>query len=113
MLSLTESKDSWNTQAFRQTFQHEVCGLNSETLPLYAGMTVGNHVIDDKLQVMILNTSETKTHISVKAGVFFSSIISGCACADDPTPVNENAEYCEMLFQINKHNAETSIALSE
>ena len=113
MPRLTHSKDSWNTQNFSESFKQEVSQLNSETLPLFAAMSVGSHVIDDKLQVLILNSSETATHIIVKAGVFFSSIIAGCACDDDPTPVNENPEYGEMLFTIDKQSAETAIALTD
>jgi hypothetical protein len=44
-------------------------------------------------------------------GVFFSGIITGCSCADDPTPVETQNEYCELLFAIDKATAETTITL--
>jgi hypothetical protein len=47
----------------------------------------------------------------VKAGIFYSGVVTGCSCADDPTPVNEESEYCVVQLDINKQTGETAIAL--
>ena len=51
--------------------------------------------------------------ILVKAGIFYTGIIAGCSCADDPTPLDEQNEYCELELNINKETAETTIVLLE
>ena len=50
-------------------------------------------------------------HIRAKAGIFYTGIIPGCSCANDPTPETEYSEYCEVLFDINKRTAETLVTL--
>jgi hypothetical protein len=47
----------------------------------------------------------------LKAGVFYTGIIAGCSCSDDPSPVDEQNEYCDLLFTIDKLTAETQITL--
>ena len=41
----------------------------------------------------------------------YSGIIAGCSCADNPTPVSELNEYCEVQLEIDKKTAETKVAL--
>lgn len=60
---------------------------------------------------MILNTTEENDSIQVKAGIFYTGIIAGCSCSDDPSPTDEQNEYCELQFIINKNTAETSVNL--
>ena len=60
---------------------------------------------------MILNTAEENDSIQVKAGIFYTGIIAGCSCSDDPSPTDEQNEYCELQFIINKNTAETSVNL--
>jgi hypothetical protein len=42
------------------------------------------------------------TVIRARVGVFFSGIVAGCRCADDPTPVEPQDEYCEFQFEIDR-----------
>ena len=60
---------------------------------------------------MIILVADDEGFIHVKAGIFYSGIIAGCSCADDPTPVDEQNEYCEVQFEINKKTAEATVAL--
>jgi hypothetical protein len=72
---------------------------------------VGNYALGGKFTVMILGVSEDKDFIHAKAGIFYNSIIAGCGCADDPTPVSELNEYCEVRLDISKKTAETMVTL--
>jgi hypothetical protein len=47
----------------------------------------------------------------VKAGIFYTGVIAGCSCADDPTPVDELNEYCVVQFDIDRMTAETTVRL--
>ncbi|WP_455219156.1 hypothetical protein, partial [Kaarinaea lacus] len=66
---------------------------------------------DNNFSVMILNIAEEPEFIRAKAGIFYKSMITGCSCADDPTPVDEHAEYCELLLDIDKTTADTTVTL--
>jgi hypothetical protein len=54
---------------------------------------------------MILGASESDGHIRARTGVFFSGIDAGCSCADDPTPVEAQQEYCELEVDIDQATA--------
>jgi hypothetical protein len=63
--------------------------------------------------VVVLGVAEEPDYIRVKAGIFYQGIIAGCSCADDPTPVGEQTEYCVVQFDIDKQTAEARITLLE
>ena len=44
---------------------------------------------------------------------FYSGIIADCSCAADPTPVDDQNEYCEVQIEISKKAAEVTVALLE
>lgn len=60
---------------------------------------------------MVLGVSEENNFIRARAGIFYTSIIAGCSCADDPTPISELNEYCEVQLDIDKQTAEATIVL--
>jgi len=60
---------------------------------------------------MIMNASEEADFIHAKVGIFYSGIIAGCSCADDPTPISELNEYCEVQLAIDKNTAEATVTL--
>ena len=107
MITLTKSVSYWGSPGFEETFKVEVGALNNEQLPLQQGLTQSSYVSDSNFNVVILNSSETTTAIHVKTGIFYA----GSCCSDDPTPMNEQAEYCEVEFDIDKSTAETIITL--
>ena len=111
MLRLTKSLSAWGASGFGDVLKQEIEQLNADQLPLQQGLSAGNYVLGDKFSVMILGTVEDEDFIHVKAGVFYNSIIGGCACADDPTPVSELNEYCEVRLDISKKTAETMVTL--
>ena len=66
---------------------------------------------DQRIQAMVLGIEEEPGLIHVKAGIFYTGIIAGCSCADDPTPIAEQNEYCVLQFCIDKQTAETTVTL--
>lgn len=112
MFQLPKSLHAWHSEIFKTVFTREVSQLSLDELPLQQALQLGSYATRDKLQVMINSMGEEQNHIVVNTGIFYSSIIAGCNCSDDPTPVDLNAEYCEMIFKINKSNADTIIHIT-
>jgi len=110
-MKLTHTLAAWGTSDFSDIFKAEINDIKPDQLPLQGGMSQSSYVSDSDINVMILNITDTTDEIIVKAGVFYSGIIAGSCCSDDPTPVDEQTEYCDMQFFINKLTAETSIRL--
>lgn len=111
MIRLPQSLASWGSSTFEDTFKQEANCLDPELLPLQQGLSLSSHVADSPFSVRILGTGETPDTLRIKAGIFYAGIIAGCSCADDPTPISEQTEYCEVLFEINKLTAETAVSL--
>jgi hypothetical protein len=111
MIKLTCSVAAWNSPGFTDTLRNELTSLGGEALPLQQGLKSSSYALDEKLSVTILNVAETAEHIIANAGLFYTGIIAGCSCADDPTPVDENTEYCEVVVRIEKATSAASIML--
>jgi hypothetical protein len=113
MLKLTLSLSTWNTPAFGDTLKNELGTLGIEALPLQQGLKYSSVALTDKLSISVLGSSESDNSIIARAGLFYTGIIPGCACSDDPTPLDESNEYCEISICIDKVTAQASISLSE
>jgi hypothetical protein len=113
MIRLAKSVNAWGTPEFEGILKREIEQLGAEQLPLQQGLSTGSYALDDKLGVMINSVTEQPGGIRVRAGIFYSGVIAGCSCADDPTPVDEHTEYCEVQLDINRITAETTVALLE
>ncbi len=111
MFKLSLSLQAWDTEAFNAVLKEEICSLDADTLPLQQGLSSSSYANSNNLSITILKVENENNNIFVKAGLFYTGIIAGCNCADDPTPVDENNEYCEVLFCINKNTAETTVSL--
>lgn len=111
MMHLTHSLNSWGTPRFNDTLKHEVAELDINALPLQQGLTNSSYVLDDARSVMVIDVTDTAEAIRAKVGIFYSGILTGCSCADDPTPIESVSEYCEMWLEINKSTAQTTAVL--
>lgn len=108
MIRLPEAVSAWGTPDFSGVLTR-LLELHAGQLPLQQGLVTGNYALDDGIDVMIIAASAQGECIRVTAGVFYSGIIAGCSCADDPTPVAAHPEYCVVQVDIDKNTAETRI----
>lgn len=111
MIQLTKALNAWDTPTFKDVLKQEIEQMNVELLPLQQGLSLGSYASGENLSAMIISVSEDAQFIRVKSGIFYTGIIAGCNCADDPTPIDGHTEYCEVWFDINKVTAETSVTL--
>jgi hypothetical protein len=111
MIRLNMALNAWGTPDFEGILKRELEQLGSDQLPLQQGLSISSYAIDGARTVIIISVSEDADVIRVKAGIFYTGVIAGCSCADDPTPVNENNEYCEVQLAIDKATAETTVTL--
>lgn len=112
MIVLTKTLAAWGNPQFEKAFKEEIHFIDVSLLPLQKGLSQTSYVCDGAFEAVILHTAKTKNCIRVKAGIFYSGINAGSCCADDPTPVSEQTEYCEMLFEIDINTAETTATIN-
>jgi hypothetical protein len=103
--------DAWGTPAFRDVLKAALEQLSVEQLPLQQGLSQSSYACDDNIKVVIISVAEKSGHIHAIAEIFYTGIIPGCSCADDPAPVDEYAEHCQVQVDINMQTAKTVISL--
>ncbi len=113
MILLDRTLRAWGTPAFDDVLKQQLLQLDIDQLPLQQGMSMGSYVIDAPITLVNIRAAEVHDVIRVQAGVFFQTVIAGCSCADDPSPVNENNEYCEVQLDIDKTTAVAKVTLAD
>jgi hypothetical protein len=109
-MQLPKSLAACERADFASVFKTEVELLDHAALPLQQGLTQSSHVAASALTVMVLDVLSTPENIRVRAGIFYGGVVAGCNCADDPSPLEELPEYCELLFTIARSSATTTVA---
>ncbi len=111
MITLKDSQKAWGSTEFNRRFKAEVERLPTDELPLQQALQHTSCVSNEPFSIMVLTASDDSTLIHVKAGAFYSGIIAGCSCVDDPTPMSTVAEHCELQFDIDKRSGATAVTL--
>lgn len=111
MIRLPNSLKAWDTPEFKDVLKQEIEALDAGALPLQQGLTASSHVTDQPFHAMIIGVGEEAGLLRVKAGIFYTGVIAGCSCADDPTPIDEQNEYCVVQLEIDRTTAATTVAL--
>lgn len=91
--------------------KNELQKIAPELLPLQQGLSLSSSVSSSPISIVILNINEENESVIIKSGIFYTGIIAGCSCSDDPSPLDEQNEYCEVVFSIDKKSAETNVHL--
>ena len=110
-MKLKKITDCYRDSNFKSILKLEIQAIDPALLPLQQGLSLSSYVGKTPFSAVILSTTDEENSIKVKSGIFYTGIIAGCSCSDDPTPTDEQNEYCELLFVINKKTAATTITL--
>ena len=113
MIKLEKTLLAFNSAGFKQTAKKEISQINKDFLPLQQGLSFSSYIGASPINVIILNTTHNNNILKIKTGIFYTGIIAGCSCSDDPSPTDEQNEYCELMFNIDSETAETEVHLLE
>lgn len=111
MIKLEKTLLAYNSSDFNKVAKEEISNIDPALLPLQQGLSLSSYVSKTPFTIVILNSLDKTLSLNIKAGVFYTGIIAGCSCSDDPSPVDEQNEYCELQFIINKKTYETKVHL--
>ncbi len=111
MIRLPATLQAWGTPEFETILRQETESLDINDLPLQQGLIHGSHALAEKLHIIHLSSNATAQALVVRIGIYYSSVIAGCSCADDPTPIDCLSEYCVVELCIDNRSACTTITL--
>ena len=93
MTNLSHIIKKWHQPNFPGLCKQALEALPSGTLPLEKATTQGGMVDDSNISICILNHRQNEDHFTIKFGVFFTEVIGGCNCHDDPLEANAYGEF--------------------
>jgi len=111
MITLKNTANAWNTVNFNQIFKDELRSIDHHLLPLQKGLSFSSYVSNDAISPVIIICSDNQDSLTINANIFYTGIIAGCSCADDPSPQDLQNECCELTFKINLNNGDTEVEL--
>lgn len=112
-MNFSNSAQSWGTPSFESVLKREVEALPVSKLPLQRGLTATSYALDESFEAMVIGAREHGDGIRAKVGIFYSGLVAGCSCADDPMPVEAQSEYCVLRFDIDRATGEVAVALDD
>jgi hypothetical protein len=101
-----EALAAWQSDVFGRVLKEEIESLSPGTLPLHLGTAQGGFVDDSDIAATVLTSAEEAGSICADVGIFFTEIVGGCSCGDEPEAVNA---YCRLRIHIDKSSAEARI----
>lgn len=111
MIRLPQSLRAWPSTEFGTVLKDEIERLDADLLPLQQGLAHASYVSESKPTAIFIGAVEEPATLRVTVGILYAGIVVGCSCADDPTPIDETSEYCELRFDIDRKTAEATVVL--
>lgn len=111
MLNLVLIRDAWETADFTRICKQVVQALPEQELPLQQALTRSSQVSRSPRNAVVLHTARNTEYLQLKVGVFYSGVVAGSCCSDDPTPLDEEPEYCELQFNIQPSDGMATVQL--
>lgn len=110
MLNLPDLLSAWGQANFAQVLNTTLENYRTY-LPLQQGLTHSSYVSDTPLTALVLKAHTTERYLQLQLGILYSGIIAGSCCSDDPSPMCEQGEYCEVQLVINLDTAQAEVKL--
>ena len=110
-VELPNALKAWGSDDFNDALRADIERLSHHQLPLQQALQLSSQVSDEPFQAMILGSEATDETVRVRASVFFSGVIAGCSCADDPTPLDLVNEHCTIEIRLDRKQASASLRL--
>jgi hypothetical protein len=112
-ITLENTRKAWDQAGLKQVFNEELRSLPVDALPLQQGLRQSSIALNHALSATILKARQVGDDYIIHAGLFYTGMVAGCNCADDPTPQDEINEYCEALFTIDRRTGVTTVTLTD
>ena len=98
-IRLRDCIEAEDSERFKQRLASALNVLPSGSLPLQAGCEQGGLVDDRNISASVLSVEQDKDRFLARVGIFFTEVVGGCNCNDDPLEVNA---YCVLEVAISR-----------
>jgi hypothetical protein len=109
MLDFSSVVKAWGSPDFQARFKAAVEQLSHGQLPLQQALAHTSSVSDEPFTAVVISCDADDDILYINAAIFFSGIVAGCSCADDPTPLEPQLENCLLQFDIDRQSGAASV----
>lgn len=110
MIRLSRSLQAWGKPDFNAVFKQDIEALDTRELPLQHIVSANGS--ERPLSAIVIGAAENAdSRIVAKAGVYYPALVGFSHCDDDTGPVDEQNEYAELQFDIDKTTGEAAVTL--
>jgi hypothetical protein len=106
MVKLPETLRAWGTDRCAHLLKREILALKPGTLPLHLATKQGGMIQGGARDLTVLAVEDDGNSLLAHIGVFFTEVVGGCSCGDEPLTVDS---YCELKLRIDKRSAEADL----
>lgn len=110
-IHLHSALSAWGCADFPRVLRDDLLGNDALFDPLQRAMAHGSHALVEEATLMVLRTADDGLGLQIDAAVSYASIIPGCACEADPTPMSELPEFATLRIRIDRATAEATVQL--
>jgi hypothetical protein len=103
MLNLYDALVFRDTGEFPMRLKHAIEALDAGHMPLHQCVNQGGQVDASDMAVTVLDVTEVRDDIRARIGVFFTEVVGGCSCGDEPF---EQPVYCELGVTIDRQSGD-------
>lgn len=108
MPNFPNALQAWRSDLFNRALKDEIESMGTEALPLHKGTSQGGFVDDADVTATVFKSREDERFIFANVGIFFTEIIAGCSCGEEPESISA---YCRLQIRIDKTSAEAEACL--
>lgn len=98
-ITLQDCVEAMDAKDFAKRLAQRVQALPAGALPLQIGCRQGGRVDDHDIATTVLGVDQQADQVVARVGVFFTELVGGCNCNDDPVEVNA---YCVLRVSIER-----------
>ena len=103
MLNLYDALAFRDAREFSMQLKHAIEALDASLMPLHRCVSQGGQVDASNMAVTVLGVTTVEDEICARIGVFFTEVVGGCSCGDEPF---ESPVYCELGLTINRQSGD-------
>ncbi|MEW6765485.1 MAG: hypothetical protein AB1344_06840 [Pseudomonadota bacterium] len=112
MPNLSASLNTLDAPDFNRVLLDDLMRQGALARPLQQGLRYGSVALLEDVKLGIFECEMSDAALRIKVGVYYSSIITGCNCIDDPSPLSEMPEYVELFIDIDRATAGARVSLA-
>ena len=103
MTDYTLTNLDYHASSFNSDFKQYIEQLPPASLPLHNCTSQGGIVDDTNISASILTVEAIENGLEIKIAVFFTEIIGGCSCGDDPVSANAYGELLAIIDTVSNN----------